>query len=469
MSSRPVGMPSASGLVDKRVALIVVSLANFLTPFMGSSVNVALPSIAQEFHVGAITLTWITNAYLLAAAMFMIPIGKLADIHGRRKVFLLGVAGYTLMSLLCSVATSEAMLISFRALQGFTDALMFGTASAILTSVYPPEERGRALGISVAGVFAGGASGPFIGGFLTQTLGWRSIYLLTALLGLAAIVMIFTRLKGEWAEARGQKLDVVGSAIYAVTLAAIMYGFTLLPAISGFALICAGLGGLVAFVLWESRVPNPVLEVKLFRHNHVFAFSNLAALINFAATAAIAFLLSLYLQYIKGVDPSTAGLILLAQPIMMATFSPLAGRFADRFEPRILATAGMLLLTLGLVLIAFLDAGSSLVRVVVPLVICGLGFAFFSSPNVSAIMGSVDRAYLGMAAATTAAMRLVGQMLSMGIATLILALYMGNAQITPQYYPAFLASFRTAFSIFAVLCLAGAYASLSRGKLHDRA
>lgn len=467
--SSPEQATGTNAGVDKRVVLFVATMASFLTPFMGSAVNVAIPSIGREFAIDAITLTWIPMAYLLAAAMFLVPLGKLADISGRRKIFVFGMVGYTIMSLLCSLATSETMLITFRALQGFSDAMMFGTSMAIVVSVIPPSERGRALGITVAGVYSGSSLGPFIGGLITHYFGWRSIFYLTAVLGTTVVIATLWKLRGEWYGARGQKLDLVGSGIYALTLLAVMYGLSLLPASTGYLLIALGLASLVAFVLWETHVANPVLDVSLFRQNRTFAFSNLAALINYSSTFAVSFLLSLYLQYVKGLDPNTAGIIMLSQPVVMALFSPLAGRLADRFEPRIVASTGMSLTALGLAQFAFLDAGSGLPRVVVALLTTGLGFALFSSPNTSAIMGSVDRAYYGVASATTGAMRLIGQMLSIGIAALIIDVFVGKVQITPPVYPAFLAGSHFGFLLFAGLCLVGVLASLSRGKLHAEA
>jgi EmrB/QacA subfamily drug resistance transporter len=458
-------MQQQDGTVDKRVVLFVASMASFLTPFMASSINIAIPSIGKEFSADAITLSWISTAYLLAAAMFLVPMGRLADIHGRKKVFIAGMAGYTAVSLLCALAASEAMLIALRALQGFTDAMMFGTSLAIVTSVYPPSQRGRALGITVASVYTGGALGPFIGGMLTQLLGWRSIFLLTMVLGLLATTLALFRVRDEWAESRGQKMDVLGSLLYAFTLFAVMYGFRLLPSAAGFWLIAGGVVFLAAFVLRENTFDSPVLDVSLFRRNSVFALSNLSALINYAATFALSFLLSLFLQYIKGFSPRSAGLIMLTQPVMMAVFSPLAGRLSDRVEPRIVASAGMAMSTAGLLLTAFLGRESSLGHIIAILMLCGLGFGLFSSPNTSAIMGSVERKHYAVASATTGAMRLIGQMLSMGIAALIIALFVGEVEITPGRFPSFLSAFRAGFLIFAALCGVGIFASLFRGKV----
>lgn len=454
--------------VDKRVVLFVASVASFLTPFMGSSVNIALPSIANEFKVDAVTLGWITGVYFLTAAMFLVPLGRVADITGRRRIFLLGMVGYTLVSALCAFAASEGMLLALRAAQGFTDAMMFGTALAIVTSVYPPQQRGRALGITVASVYSGSAFGPFLGGLLTQLWGWRSIFVLTAFLGLVVVALTLWKMRGEWAEARGQKMDYLGSVLLGAGLLGIMSGFRLLPSLNGLWLIIGGAAFLAGFMWRESAVDYPVLHVSLFR-NTTFAMSNLAALINYSATFAVSFLLSLYLQDVKGLTPETAGILMLSQPVVMAISSPIAGRLADKVEPRLLSSAGMALTVAGLVLFSSLGPGSPLAEVVGILVLSGLGFGLFSSPNTSAIMGSVERRFYAVASATTGEMRLIGQMLSIGIASLIIAVVMGQVEITPDRYPAFLQAFRLGLLVFAVLCAAGIIASMARGTLHAAA
>jgi EmrB/QacA subfamily drug resistance transporter len=461
--------PASSGSVSKHVVLIVAAVASFTMGFLGSSINVAIPTIGNEFSVDAVTLSWIPTSYILVAAMFVIPLGKTADIMGRRKILLAGMAGHTVVSFLCGFSPSVAMLIGLRALQGFTGAMMFGTSTAIVTSVYPPGERGRALGLTVTGVYLGLSAGPFAGGLITHYLGWRYIFFFTAALAAIVTVLILFRMRAEWAEAHGQRLDIIGSIIFGISLLVVMYGFTLLPEINGFVFLVAGVVCLVAFVLWEERTPNPVLDIGLFRHNVVFALSNLSALINYSATFALGFMLSIYLQTVKGFDPQTAGIILLSQPVMMSLFSPLAGRLSDRIEPRVVASAGMGLTTIGLALIAFVDGDSSVPYLVGSLVICGLGFALFSSPNTNAIMSSVDKRFYGVASATTGEMRLVGQMLSMGISAMILAIYVGNEQIAPQNYPAFLSGLRIAFTSFAAMCLVGVFTSLSRGRLRPEA
>ena len=456
---------ASSDSSNKTFILVAATLGAFLTPFMGSAVNIALPRIGKEFEMDAVLLGWVATAYLIAAAMFLVPFGRIADIYGRKKIFTYGILLYTVASLLSALSTSAVMLISFRVLQGIGGAMLFGTGVAILTSVFPVGERGRALGINVAAVYIGLSVGPFVGGLLTEHFGWRSIFYANVPLGLLVLGLILWKLKGEWATAKGEKFDFAGSVIYSIMLVAVMYGFSRLPDMVGGWLILAGLLALVAFVWWETRVKSPVLNVNLFRRNMVFAFSNLAALINYSATFAVSFLLSLYLQYIKGFTPETAGLVLISAPVMQAIFSPVAGRLSDRVEPRILASVGMGLSAAGLVLLIFLGRETSVAFIVASLVILGFGFALFSSPNTNAVMSSVENRYYGVASATLATMRQVGMMLSMGVAMLLFAVYVGRVQITPEYYDLFLKSVRVAFIVFACFCFGGIFASLARGRV----
>ena len=446
------------------LVLLIACMSSFLTPFTSSSVNIALPSIGKRFALDAVTLSWVATAYLLAAAVFLVPFGRFADIFGRKLIFRTGIIIDAIGSILCATAGSGIWLIVFRALQGLGGAMIFGTGVAIVTSVFPPKERGRALGINVAATYIGLSVGPLAGGLFTQHLGWQGIFFFNAFLGLIITAFAFWALKGEWADARGEKFDLSGAAIYSVALVAIIYAFSVFPALWGLWLIMVGVIAAVIFVRWEMKQQYPVLRIELFRHNIVFAFSNLAALINYSATFAVSFLLSLYLQYIKGFRPGKAGLILIAQPVMMAVFSPLAGFLSDKIEPLIIASIGMTLTTIGLVMLIFVNADASIGFIVASLIVLGLGFGFFSSPNTNAVMGSVERKFYGVASGMLGTMRLTGQAFSMGISLLLFALFIGRVQITPEYYPLFLKSMKAAFMIMAALCFLGIFASIARGK-----
>ncbi len=449
----------------RKPALLVTTVGAFLVPFMGSSINIALPSIGKEFEMNAVLLPWITISYLLSATIFLIPFGRIGDIHGRKKVFVSGFLIYTISSLLCAMSTSAPSLISFRVLNGIGGSMIFSIGMAILTSIFPPGERGKVIGINIAAVYSGLSCGPFFGGLLTHHFGWRSIFLINLPLGTLMVLLIIWKLKGEWAEAKGEKFDLFGSVLFGMTLVAIMYGFSTLPKMGGLSFVLLGLLGMLIFVKWEMRTESPLFNVDLFRKNRVFAYSNLAALINYSATFAISFLMSLYLQFIKGLTPQEAGTVLIAQPLVQAVFSPVAGRLSDRIEPRMVASIGMALTAAGLLLFSFLNQETNLSHIVGTLILLGFGFALFSSPNTNAVMSSVENRYYGVASGTLSTMRSTGTMFSMGITMMIFAIYIGRAQITPPHYPVFLKSVKVIFAIFTILCLVGIFPSLSRGRI----
>ena len=450
---------------NQKFTLIIATLASFFIPFMGSSVNIALPSIGREFGMDAVSLSWVATSFLLTSAMFLLPFGRLADIYGRKCFFTWGILIYTVASFLSAVSTSGVALILFRGLQGLGGAMIFSTGIAILISVFPFSERGKVLGLTVSAIYLGLSIGPSIGGLLTQQFGWRFIFLIHVPVGLLIVGLIMAKLRGDWADAKGETFDLFGSILYGFSLLAIVYGFSLLPeTIGGWIILMGGLG-LLTFLTWEQKVKSPLLNMRLFQANTVFTFSNLAALIHYSTTFSVGFLLSLYLQYIKGYSPQSAGMILIAQPVVMAFFSPYSGKLSDRMEPRIVASLGMAVTATGLFFFIGIGKETSLPMIIVNLMVLGLGFALFSSPNTNAVMSSVEKKYFGVASGILGTMRLTGQMLSMGIAMLIFALYIGKVQITAAQHPLFLKSIQVAFLVFTLLCLLGILASLARGRL----
>ena len=446
----------------------MASITSFMGPFVISSVNVALPAIQRDFSADAVQLSWIATALLLAVAVTLVPAGRIADIHGRKKIFTWGLSLYTLASLLAAFASSIEMLIFFRIFQGVGSAMFLTTGMAIITSIFPPKKRGKAIGIYVSAVYIGLSMGPFVGGILTQNIGWRSLFVIVVPMGVLSILITLKYLKGEWADARGEPLDIAGSVLYGIAILAWVYGASLLPSKTAFYLMIAGTICMGIFVWQELRIRYPVVEVRLFSSNKLFTFSSLAAMIHYAATFAVTFLISLYLQYIKGLSPQTAGMIIVAQPIMMATFSPLAGKWSDKIEPRKIASFGMGLTALGLFLLAWIGKDTRLIYITSTLIILGFGFAMFSSPNMNAIMSSVEKRYLGIASGTVATMRLIGQMGSMAIVMVMFAVVIGHVEIAPENYPQFIRCVNLSFSIFVGLCIIGIYFSLFRGQLRDK-
>jgi EmrB/QacA subfamily drug resistance transporter len=452
---------------QEKTVLIIAAIASFMAPFMFSSVNVALPAIQKEFTVNAVQLGWVATSLLLAMAVMMVPVGKIADIYGRKRIFTLGLILNTLASLFAGFVGSIEMLIVSRVIQGLAMAMYGVTSVAILTSVFPKQKRGKAMGIYVSAVYIGLSAGPFAGGVLTQQIGWRSLFLVVAFFSGFSVYMTLRHLKGEWADARGEKLDLPGCMLYGISILALVYGATILLQVKSVYFIAIGLISMVAFIKHELRTPFPVFEVRLFTGNRLFTFSSLAALINYSATSAITFLLSLYLQYIQGMSPQYAGVILMVQPVLMAVFSPVAGKWSDRIEPRKIASSGMALTAIGVFLFAFIGTGTSKVYIVCALVILGFGFAMFSSPNMNAIMSSVEKRYIGIASGAVSTMRLLGQMISMAITMAIFALFLGQEEISPSNYDQFLKSACVSFLVFTFLCVIGIFFSFCRGEVKN--
>lgn len=452
--------------LNKKIVLLVATLGAFIVPFMVSSVNIALPSIGKEFAMNTVLLNWVVLSFMLSIAVFILPFGRLADIFGRKRLLLYGMSFFTLASIICGISFNAGMLIAFRVLQGISSAMISVTLISILSSVYFQGDRGRALGINVAATYIGLSSGPFLGGFLTKYLGWRSIFFLVVPIGII-IIIILVNLKQNWAEAKGEEFDYKGSIIYSIGLFGVVYGLSLVRSFWGPILMPIGCILMIIFGFYENRVKNPILNMTLIKNNNILIFSSLAALINYSATFAISYLLSLYLQYIKGFEPQQAGLILVAQPLIQALFSPIAGGLSDRMEPRMVASLGMAVTSAGLAFFIFLTENTSIEYIIAALSVVGFGFALFSSPNTNAIMGSVTKKYYGVASGIIGSARSVGQAFSMGITSLVMVFYMGNIQISRSNHPNFIISIKVTFIILTILCFFGIFASIARGKINQ--
>jgi EmrB/QacA subfamily drug resistance transporter len=450
----------------QKSALIVVAVTSFLNPFLTSSVNLALPTIETEFGMNAVSISWIITSYLLSSAILLLPLGRWADFVGVTKIFRFGVLIFAATTLLCGFSTGGTYLIVARFLQGIGGAMTMSTGPAILVSVFDSKQRGKVLGISVSSVYLGLALGPFLGGVLTEQLSWRSIFYVSAFIGFIATVISFLYLSKEVKTDQPKRINLSGSIIYAIALVVMIMGSSSIPSTLGWTMLIAGIGLLFLFFIVESRAAFPAIDTKLFTKNKLFTFSNLAALINYSATYAIVFLISLYLQQIKGLSPQKAGFILLAQPLLMAIFSPVFGRLSDKVQPRYLATTGMSICTAGLVFFTFTNQSTPLYVIILLLVLMGFGFALFSSPNMNTIMSSVTRSQYGLASGISATMRIVGQMVSMTIVTLFFSLYFGSSQVASVSHTLFLKCMSISFWVFAAICAVGIWFSFSRGNLN---
>jgi MFS family permease len=467
-------------LLDTRAAasvrpghvLLVNFLAAWMAAFITTAINVALPSIQTEFHLGAVALGWLPLAYVLSSAVFILPFGRMGDRLGRRLIFLVGVGVFALGSLAAVFADSYTPLLISRAVQGLGGSMIFSTSMALVTLAYPPEKRGWAMGISVAAAYLGQTTGPLIGGVIVYHIGWRNLFLITGCFAFFILALdLWLLRRAEWRSGeRGMAgFDWTGSSVYAIALSAFLLGLPWVPQARGVVLFAAGLAGMAFFVWWEARARSAVFPVHLLRHNRVFALSSLTALISYSSVWAMTFLMSLYLQFIKGLNPDTAGLVLVAGVALQCLISPFGGRLSDRIEPRWVASGGMALCTIGLLLFSFLRADTPYWYIVLALCFLGLGYAFFAGPNQNSIMGSVERRYAGFASASISTVRMVGMAISTAGATLIMALVVGRHDIQPTDYPNVLRAVRLTFAIFTGICALSVLASLVRGRMPEHA
>ena len=450
----------------EKIVLVIVTATSFVTPFMGSALNIAIPSIGREYGSSATLMSWVATSYILACASLLLPAGRFADLYGRVRIYTAGLLLFSLATLACGLTRSIEQLIFMRVIQGLGASLIFSTGIAILAASYPTAQRGRALGYATASTYMGLSAGPVMGGLISFHLGWRFLFFFSAILALGLSGIAWKKLRNETATCAGEQFDLAGCFLYVSGMVLSLYGFAfLLDGWPSAMILAGGISLLVGFVYLEQRRDHPLLEVGLFVGNQNFAFSNLSSMINYSATFAVGFLASLHLQVVMGLDARLAGWVMLSQPLLMAVFSPFAGRLSDRIEPRIVASVGMAMTTVGLGLFIFVTEKTPLPVVMFQLAIIGLGFAFFSSPNNNAIMGSVGKEKYGVAASALATMRMTGQAISMSIVALIMAAYGGREVTGDQSVRMVLSSIRSALTVFTILSAMGIVFSLKRGRL----
>lgn len=451
----------------RTAAFAMVLLNAFSTPMMLSAVNVALPGIARELNIDAVLLSWVPLVYLMASAMFVLVFGRLADMHGRKRIFLLGTASIIVTSILATAAPNGIFLLSARFLQGVGAAMLYATQIAIVSSVFPPAQRGRTIGLTVSMIYLGLSFGPLAGGFLVEHYGWRASFLLHIPLSTLSLLIGLFWVKDEWKAPEATAFDYRGATIYSLSILSLCIGAAGLPQAYAFMVLLAGVLGMVLFAYLASSSEVPLLDIRLFFSNRTFARSSLASFIMYTGTFATVVLVGLHLQFLKGMSPAQAGMFMMLQPLTMALLSPLFGRLSDAVEPRIIASLGMAATAIGLTILSQLSGTDSNYWLVAGLLVIGIGFSLFSSPNTNAMMSSVGRHHLGTASGLVATMRVLGQMSSMVLVALVFALVIGQVEIVPEHYGALERAIARCFTIAACLCVPGIYFSAVRGKIHQ--
>lgn len=442
----------------KNLLLLICTVLSFFTVFAVNAVTIVIPTIAAEYHMSNIMQNWITIIFLLVVAVLSVPAGQITGKYGLRKVTIISTILFIIISIVNVLVTSQEQFLACRLILGIALAFINVTSMAMIVSAFPPEERGTALGINITGVYIGLSLSPVLGGILNYNLGWRSVVLFGVPFLFVILALLLTTIKDEWITFEGIPIDVKGALSYGVGMALFMYGFTILNTRMGMILTVLGVIILIVFAVIEMRQDHPVFDIRFFK-NHKFLSANFASLCAYLATYAVTTILNYHLQYIKGFDSQTAGLILLVAPLCQVVLAPIAGRLSDRFVPQILAAIGMALGTISLFLFSSLDSATSMTFLVAAMIIYGVGFGLFSPPNTNVIMGSVPPNDTSIASASVATMRTVGQAMSMGILTLVFAFIMGDVPIIEQYYPLLIQSCQITCIICVVLCILSVFAS----------
>ncbi len=446
-----------------RIVLLACCIGGFITPLISTMMNLSLLNIGNEFGVGSHQQAYVNTAFLLSSVVFMVPMAKVGDIYGKKKVFLFGNIVLAAVCLVAPFSPSFPFLILCRIVMGLGSASLVTTAIALITDVFPTNERGGAIGLQTMCVYIGLAAGPPLGGLLNDAFGWHSLFFV--IIPIAALAMLLmSRFKHEIVADPGAAMDWKCSVLYGMAIALTMGGVINMPEAWAFAMVAAGLVLLALFVRSQSGKEDPLLKVSLFRHR-VFAGSCITAFLNYASSYSISFFMALYLQSIGGLTATEAGLLMLIQPGIQAVGTPYFGRMSDRIaEKRLLPTLGMLISACGIAMILFYGKTADFTLIIATMVVVGLGFSMFAAPNTSIIMGSVDRTETGEASAMVAVMRQTGMMVSMGVAMLFISVIMGSMDnLSPETYDSFLEVMRWSFVLCVIMCLVGACMSVMRG------
>ncbi|NJB68147.1 MFS family permease [Desulfobaculum xiamenense] len=452
----------------RRGVLFAVTATQFAVPFMLSAIAVALPVIGHDFGARAVELGLVESAYIATASMLLLPFARASDMFGRGFVFVCGVTTFTVASLLLALAQSIELFIGLRVLQGVGSSAQIATGLAIISEVFPREERGRAIGLSVAGVYVGLSAGPYLGGLVTTHLGWRWVFLLGMAACLVALIMAVRGLDVHPRKGDGTRFDWGGLVTSAAGFGLVVFGSAEWGGVPGKVMVLCGLALLGVFAWWERRAEAPLLDMGLLATNRSFAYASAVQFINYAATFGVTFLTSLYLQTVLGMTPGQAGALLIVQPLVMASLAPVSGRMADRLPPHRVATVGMALGTLGLLLALRFGPSTEPWWVMLVLAFFGMGTALFATPNMSVIMGSVTPRHYAMASAMTGGMRTAGMTASIVCIGFVLSSVMGDAAVSAATSGAYLRAMHVALSGFVMLSAVGVLLSL-RAPMPERA
>ena len=439
-------------------------ISGFIAPLLSTMMNLSLVNIGEDFDVGSHDLAYVNSSFLLMSVVFMVPFAKLADIVGKKRIFVLGLMIVIIGCIVACLAPNFWFVAAGRGIIGAGAASLATTSISMLTDVVPLKERGAAIGYQTMCVYIGLSLGPAIGGALNDLIGWRLLFLITIPMALASASIILHGFRGDIIRDEGGIFDIRSSVVYGISVVLAMGGVMNLPETWAMVSLLAGILFLALFVIMQLRSEHCILEVRLFR---IWAFSGscIATFMSYAASYSMSFFMALYLQSIGALTATEAGLLMIIQPVVQCIFTPFWGRMTDRIRNKtILPTIGMGLTSLGVLNVAFFDTGTELWYIIATMVITGFGFSMFSAPNTFLIMSSVPKEYTSEASGVMAVMRQTGMMVSMGIAMTYIAITMGSTDnLGPDTYDLFIDVLKYSFGTCFIMCIVGMVTSVFRG------
>lgn len=407
----------------KWLAFVSIAMGTFMAYVDMNIVNIALPVIARDYGVGLSDVKWVVTAYLLMVTALVVIFGRIADLYGRKRLYVFGFSVFTVGAALCSVAPTLWMLIACRAIEGIGGAALMANGSAILTESFPPEERGKALGSLGSVIALAALAGPLLGGIVSENFGWRTIFLLVVPVGVIGSVLALRALPTGGAARHGERFDFGGAATLVAGLTCFLFLTSSMSSAAGSqstgAALLIGMTVLMAgFLVIESRVAHPLLDLSLFR-NRAFSAAIVASFLSFWAMSVLSFLLPFYLDRVKGMSPSRIGILFIPVPLVLFIVAPLAGRLSDRFGARLICTSGAVVNFFALLGMSTLSTETSTLGVILRMLPFGVGSGLFTPPNNSAIMGAVPKSRLGIASGMISAIKSLGSMSGVAVTSFL--------------------------------------------------
>ncbi|MGE4319190.1 MAG: MFS transporter [Deferribacterales bacterium] len=432
----------------------------FLTPFMGSALVTSIADIGIELSMGVNAAGSIISAYVLSTAAFLLPVSKISDAFGYLRTLFFGALLFLCTTALCGFAVNGHMLISMRLIEGFAASMIFCSGMTLISLHFPPEERGKAMGMITFMVYSGLSLGPMIGGYLNSRFGWRSIFWFGIALTLFVLVFFVTR-RLPFEKIKKVNFDIYGMVFYFLATSLFFAGFSVQSAY-GALLALSGVAMYAVFFFHEKKQSDPLLDVNLLKTNRVFVMSSVSSLLNYMAASAVLFLVSMELRISFGYETTHIGLVLLAQSLAMTITAPLAGRYSDRHPDSRIASAGMAVIAVMLFLMS-VTSGVDNPYMLAGLQFCiGVGFGMFAPSNNKVIMNSVEKRYYSTASSVLASMRLYGQILSIGLSVMVISLIAGKVKVEHLSPDKLTHSLKAVFLMYCAISIVGVFTSLFR-------